>query len=30
VLPFWCADLVRLLLLILFPAVSLWLPRLLY
>lgn len=30
VLPFWFADIVRLTLLILFPAISLWLPRLLY
>jgi len=30
VLPFWCADIARLLLLIALPAVSLWLPGMLY
>ncbi len=30
VLPFWGADIIRLSLLMLFPAISLWLPQLLY
>ncbi|MRI33626.1 C4-dicarboxylate ABC transporter permease [Endozoicomonas sp. OPT23] len=30
VTPFWCADIVRLVLLLLVPAISLWLPGLLY
>jgi tripartite ATP-independent transporter DctM subunit len=30
VTPFWCVDIVRLLLLVFVPALSLWLPQLLY
>jgi tripartite ATP-independent transporter DctM subunit len=30
VTPFWCADIIRLLLLLFIPALSLWLPQMLY
>lgn len=30
VTPFWCADIIRLALLIILPALTLWLPELLY